>query len=99
MASYTEASPCGWYLPITSPTVRADLEWVSLTDCGDFYIAKVAPCVRNWSIVIECNCFCFHCKEFVYHENGAILEIGMEISSLYLSQMEIKDLKIYMIDC
>ena len=45
------------------------------------------------------DCFCFHCKEFVYHENGATLEIGMEISSLYLSQMEIKDLKIYMIDC
>ena len=25
MVSYTAESPCGWYLPITSPTVRADL--------------------------------------------------------------------------
>ncbi len=24
MASYTAASPCGWYLPSTSPTMRAD---------------------------------------------------------------------------
>ena len=24
MASYTDASPCGWYLPSTSPTVVAD---------------------------------------------------------------------------
>ncbi len=23
MASYTATSPCGWYLPITSPTTRA----------------------------------------------------------------------------
>lgn len=79
--------------------VNENGEYMSLTDCGDFYIAKVAPCARNWRIVIECNCFTFHCKEFVYHENGAMLEIGMEINSLYLNQMEIRDLKIYMIDC
>ena len=24
MVSYTATSPCGWYLPITSPTTRAD---------------------------------------------------------------------------
>ena len=24
MVSYTDWSPCGWYLPITSPTIRAD---------------------------------------------------------------------------
>ena len=24
MVSYTAESPCGWYLPMTSPTVRAD---------------------------------------------------------------------------
>ena len=24
MVSYTALSPCGWYLPITSPTIRAD---------------------------------------------------------------------------
>ena len=23
MVSYTAVSPCGWYLPITSPTMRA----------------------------------------------------------------------------
>ena len=26
MASYTDASPWGWYLPITLPTVVADLK-------------------------------------------------------------------------
>ena len=24
MVSYTALSPCGWYLPMTSPTMRAD---------------------------------------------------------------------------
>ena len=24
MVSYTAVSPCGWYLPMTSPTTRAD---------------------------------------------------------------------------
>ena len=24
MVSYTELSPCGWYLPSTSPTILAD---------------------------------------------------------------------------
>ncbi|CFN70859.1 Uncharacterised protein [Bordetella pertussis] len=24
MVSYTDWSPCGWYLPMTSPTIRAD---------------------------------------------------------------------------
>ena len=27
MASYTDLSPWGWYLPRQSPTMRADLRW------------------------------------------------------------------------
>ena len=37
-ASYTEPSPCGWYLPSTSPTTRAHLR------CG------VVGCRLSWSI-------------------------------------------------
>ena len=79
--------------------VNSDGEYMSIADCGDYYECSVAPCAPNWSIVVECNCFRFNCKEFSYHEKGAVLEIGDEITSLNLSQMEIKDLKIYMIDC
>ena len=76
-----------------------DGEYMSIADCGDHYECSVAQCAPNWSIVLDCNCFHVECKEFSYHEKGAVLEIGDEITSLNLSQMEIKDLKIYMIDC
>lgn len=79
--------------------VNSDGEYMSISDCGDHYECAVAPCAPNWSIVVECNCFYFKCKEFSYCEKGAILGIGDEMVSLYLDQMQIVDLRIYMEDC
>ena len=78
---------------------NTDGEYMSIADCGDYYECRVAPCAPNWSIVVESNCFHFSCKEFSYCEKGAILRIGDDMVSLYLDQMQMADLRIYMEDC
>ena len=45
-ASYSALSPCGWYLPITSPTIAAHLRY-ELVD--DRPISPIANRMRRWT--------------------------------------------------
>ena len=78
--------------------VNSDGEYMSITDCGDHYECSVAQRAPNWSIVVECNCFNFRCKEFTYCEKTSVIYVGDESTALYLDQMQILDLRIYMED-
>ena len=79
--------------------VNSDGEYMSIADCGSYLECKVAEGLPNWSIVVECNCFRFRCREFIYCKKGSIIYVGGESPSLYLDQMQIVDLRIYMEDC